>query len=57
MNKELIDNLFYIVEQKWGTWNSYDKYDNPIITSFTKNSCIYATKWYLKEKQESKIEK
>ena len=57
MNKELIDNLFYIVEQKWGTWNSYDKYDNPIITSFTKNSCIYATKWYLKEKQESKIKK
>ena len=52
MNKKLIDNLFYVVEQKWGTWNSYDVSDNHIITSLTEKDCICATKWYLGQKGE-----
>jgi hypothetical protein len=51
-NKELVDEAFYCVEQRWGTWNSYDKDDKAIITSLTKESCINATRAYLKMKQE-----
>lgn len=51
-NKELIDDCFYVTQQKWGTWNSYDKEDKGIITSLTKEECINATRAYLKMKQE-----
>lgn len=52
MEKEFIDNCFYVIEQRWGTWNSYDKDDKTIITSLTKENCINATRFYLKMKQE-----
>lgn len=55
MSKELIDDVFYVEEKKWGTWDSYDKDDKCIITSFTKQECINATRWYLKMKQEDKL--
>ena len=51
-NKVLIDNSFYVEKQKWGTWNSYDIHDKPIITSLTEELCIQSTRWYLKQKQE-----
>jgi hypothetical protein len=50
--KTLIDDAFYVVEQKWGTWDSYDKEDKCIITSLTQDSCISATRWFLKSLQE-----
>lgn len=50
--KELIDDCFYVSQQRWGTWNSYDKDDKSIITSLTKEVCIRATRAYLKMKQE-----
>jgi hypothetical protein len=50
--KHLIDDVFYVVEQKWGTWDSYDKDDKCIITSLTQDSCISATRWFLKSLQE-----
>ena len=50
--KTLIDDAFYVVEQKWGTWDSYDKDDKCIITSLTQDSCISATRFYLKSLQE-----
>jgi hypothetical protein len=50
--KTLIDDAFYVVEQKWGTWDSYDKDDKCIITSLTQDSCISATRFYLKLRQE-----
>lgn len=52
MEKELIDNCFYVAKQRWGTWNSYDKEDKAIITSLTRENCISATRFYLKMKQE-----
>lgn len=55
-NKELIDECFYVVQQKWGTWNSYDKEDKGIMTSLTKEQCIHATRFYLKAKQEGRFE-
>lgn len=53
MNKELIDNAFYVEEKRWGTWDSYDKDGKCIITSLTEEECIRATRWYLKQKQEN----
>jgi len=51
--KKLIDDAFYIKQQKWGTWDSYDKNGKPLITSLTEDACISATHFYLKGLQES----
>ena len=56
MNQELIDGAFYIKQQKWGTWDSYDKDGKCIITSGTEENCVRATRWYLKQKQENNLE-
>ena len=50
--KKLIDDVFYVEKRRWGTWGSYDKDSNPIITSLTEEECIRVTRWYLKAKQE-----
>ena len=52
MTDELIDGAFHVKESRWKTWNSYDKDGKPIITSLTRESCISATRFYLKGKQE-----
>ncbi len=49
---EWIDDAFRVEEKKWGTWDSFDKDGKCIITSLTKEICIYSTRWYLKQKQE-----
>lgn len=51
-NRELIDDCFYVEQKKWGTWDSYDKEGKCIITSLTKESCVSATRFYLKGLQE-----
>lgn len=56
MNEKLIDDSFYVKEQKWGTWNSFDKDGKTIITSLTEEQCVRATRWYLKQKQENKLD-
>ena len=50
--KELIDETFYVQQSRWKTWKSTDLDGNQIITSFTRESCISATRFYLKGKQE-----
>ena len=50
--KTLIDDSFYCEKQRWGTWNSYDKDDNPLVTSLTEDTCIAATRSILKWCQE-----
>ncbi len=52
MDKQLIDNAFYVEQKKWGTWDSYDVNGKCIVTSLTKDSCINATRFVLKGKQE-----
>ncbi len=49
---ELIDDCFYIEHKKWGTWDSKDKEGKSLITSLTRESCIDATRFYLKGLQE-----
>lgn len=50
--KNLIDDAFYVKQQKYGTWNSYDKDDKSLVTSLTQQLCIEATRFYLKGRQE-----
>ena len=50
--KKLIDDAFYVKNQRWGTWDSYDKEDKPILTSLTEDICISATRQYCKWLQE-----
>ena len=52
MEKKLIDECFYIEQKKWGTWDSTDKDGKGLITSLTEQSCIEATRFYLKGRQE-----
>lgn len=47
-----IDDVFRVQKQKWGTWDSYDKEGKCIITSPTEQTCIDATRFYLKGKQD-----
>lgn len=49
---EWVDDTFYIKKQRWGTWVSYGKDDQSIITSLTQEQCISATRFYLKGRQE-----
>jgi len=50
--KKLIDDCFYVEQKKWGTWDSSDKDGKGLITSLTEESCISATRFYLKGRQE-----
>lgn len=47
-----IDDTFRVEESRWKTWNSYDKSGNAIVTSLTQESCISATRFLLKGRQE-----
>lgn len=51
--KKLIDEAFYINQSPWGTWNSYDKEGETLVTSLTEDSVISATRYLLKRRQES----
>lgn len=50
--KELIDECFYVVKKRFGTWDSYDKNGKCLITSLTRENCVNATRFYLKGQQE-----
>lgn len=54
--KQLIDDLFYVEQKRWGTFQSYDKDGNGIITALTEELCILSTRWYLKYKQEERVD-
>ena len=47
------DETFTVRRQRWGTHVSYSLTDNQaLITSLTLESCVAATRFYLKGKQE-----
>ena len=52
MEKQLIDDAFYVEQKRWGTWQSHYPDDKAIITSLTEEQCVTATRWYLKCLQE-----
>jgi hypothetical protein len=48
----LIDNAFTVDKASWGTWRSYDSEGKGLVTSLTEESCVEATRFYLKARQE-----
>jgi hypothetical protein len=52
MEKKLIDDAFYVDERKYGLWYSTDKDGKGLVTSLTEESCISATRFILKGRQE-----
>ena len=52
MNKELIDEAFYVEQKKYGLWQSHYPDGKGIITSLTEEECVRATRYYLKGLQE-----
>ena len=52
MEKKLIDDCFYVEQKRYGLWDSTDKDGKGLITSLTEQSCIEATRFYLKGRQE-----
>jgi hypothetical protein len=52
MEKQLIDEAFYVEQKKYGLWQSHHPDGKGIITSLTEDQCVTATRWYLKCLQE-----
>lgn len=50
--KELYDDCFYVEETRWKTWSSYNTDGKQLVSSFSKQDCIDATRFYLKRNQE-----
>jgi hypothetical protein len=55
MERQLIDDAFYVEEKKYGLWQSHYPDGSGIITSLTEEECVRATRYYLKMKQEGAI--
>lgn len=53
--KQLYDDAFYVEQKRWGTWQSYDKEGTPIITSLSEEETVRSTRYYLKLKQENRL--
>ena len=57
MERQLIDDAFYVEEKKYGLWQSHYPDGKGIIASLTEEECVRATCWYLKAKQEGEFDK
>jgi hypothetical protein len=55
MEKQLIDDAFYVEQKKYGLWDSYYPDGKGIITALTEEECVKATRFMLKLKQEDKL--
>ena len=50
-DKKLIDDAFTVEKARF-LWHSKDKDGNGLVSALTEQSCIIATRFYLKGKQE-----
>jgi hypothetical protein len=57
MDKQLIDDAFYVESKSWGTYQSHYPDGKGIVTSLTEEECIRSTRWFLKQLQESAFDK
>jgi hypothetical protein len=55
MDKQLIDDAFYIEPKSWGTYQSHYPDGKGIVTSLTEEHCIRATRFILQLKQENRL--
>ena len=51
-NYEWIDDEFRVEQKRFGTWSSYSKEGEGILTTLTKEHLIASTRWYLRAKKE-----
>ena len=51
----VIEPVFTVVKQRWGTFTSVDSDGNKLVTSMTEDQCVAATHFYLKGKQEGEF--
>lgn len=51
-DEAIIDETFWVKKQDWGTYVSVNADDLHVVTSLTRESCVAATRWYLKAQQE-----
>ena len=49
--KKLIDDAFYVTKARF-LWHSFDKEEKGLVSALTEESCIKATRFYLKGRQE-----
>ena len=52
MNKELIDDAFYVEQKPYGLWETTDLDGKGLVTGLTKDTCVSGTRFYLKGRQE-----
>jgi hypothetical protein len=52
MQKQLIDDAFYVEQKKYGLWDSYYPDGKGIITALTEEECVKATRFILQVRQE-----
>jgi len=55
MEKQLIDDAFYVEEKRYGLWQSHYPDGAGIVTSLTEEECVRATRFMLKLKQENRL--
>jgi hypothetical protein len=48
----LVDDCFTVDKARWGTWRSYDNEGKALVTSLSEESCVAASRFYLKGLQE-----
>ena len=51
-DKIIHDDSFTVEKQRWGTYTSVGTDGRRLVTSLTEESCIQATRFYLKGLQE-----
>ena len=49
---EWIDDTFRVEQSRWKTWKSFHKDGRSLVTSLQRDTCIDATRFYLKGCQE-----
>ena len=50
MEQQYYDDAFCVEKTRWGTYRSKDKKGNGLITSLNEETCVSATRFYLKMK-------
>ncbi len=53
---ELIDDVFYVWETKYGLYASMTKEGRKMITGATKDGVVLTTRWHLKCEQEGTLQ-
>ena len=55
-NAELIDEVFYVWETRYGLFTSMTKEGRQMMTGGTKDGVILMTRWHLKCEQDGTLE-